>query len=131
MDKNFMNQVKNQIKEYLPKNFEDAEVGIEETIKNNDCIKQGLMVYRKGEYITPKIYLEGYEKQEIIKYSATLGALGVNVAHSGTMVGVLFAPDESMKHVMEAVEKIREKFPELEYFETERLISGGYDIEQR
>ena len=48
MDKNFMNQVKNQIKEYLPKNFEDAEVGIEETIKNNDCIKQGLMVYRKG-----------------------------------------------------------------------------------
>ena len=69
--------------------------------------------------------------EEIIKYSATLGALGVNVAHSGTMVGVLFAPDESMKHVMEAVEKIREKFPELEYFETERLISGGYDIEQR
>lgn len=63
MDKNFMNQVKNQIKEYLPKNFEDAEVGIEETIKNNDCIKQGLMVYRKGEYITPKIYLEGYEKR--------------------------------------------------------------------
>ena len=63
MDKNFMNQVKNRIKEYLPKNFEDAEVGIEETIKNNDCIKQGLMVYRKGEYITPKIYLEDYEKR--------------------------------------------------------------------
>src|SRR5699024_2401143 len=63
MDKNFMNQVKNQIKEYLPKNFEDAEVGIEETIKNNDCIKQGLRVHRKGENITTKIDLEGYEKR--------------------------------------------------------------------
>lgn len=63
MDTNFMNQVKNQIKKYLPKYFEDAEVGIEERIKNNDCIKQGLMVYRKGESITPKIYLEGYEKR--------------------------------------------------------------------
>lgn len=63
MDKNFMNQVKNQIKEYLPKNFEDASVKIEETIDHNDHIKQGLLIHRKGENVTPKIYLEQYEKR--------------------------------------------------------------------
>ena len=69
--------------------------------------------------------------EELIDYAKSLGALGVNVAHSGTMVGVMFAPDESMKKVIDAVEKIKAKFPKLEYFATERLISGGYDIEQR
>ena len=69
--------------------------------------------------------------EEIIEYAKSLGALGVNVAHSGTMMGVLFAADESMKKVLEAAKLIGAKFPHLEYFETERLISGGYEIEQR
>ena len=69
--------------------------------------------------------------EEIIGYAKSLGALGVNVAHSGTMMGVLFAADESMNKVLEAAKLIGAKFPHLEYFETERLISGGYEIEQR
>ena len=69
--------------------------------------------------------------EEIIEYAKSLGSLGVNVAHSGTMMGVLFAADESMKKVLEAAKLIGAKFPHLEYFETERLISGGYEIEQR
>lgn len=69
--------------------------------------------------------------EEIIEYAKSLGALGVNVAHSGTMMGVLFAADESMNKVLEAAKLIGAKFPHLEYFETERLISGGYEIEQR
>lgn len=79
-----------------------------------------------NQKLVPKPHLE-----EVIQLAKAQGALGVNVAHSGTMVGVLFAPDESMKHVMEVVELIKAKFPALEYFDTERLISGGYDIEQR
>ena len=47
------------------------------------------------------------------------------------MMGVLFAADESMNKVLEAAKLIGAKFPHLEYFETERLISGGYEIEQR
>ena len=42
------------------------------------------------------------------------------------MMGVLFAADESMNKVLEAAKLIGAKFPHLEYFETERLISGGY-----
>ena len=69
--------------------------------------------------------------EEIIEYAQSLGALGVNVAHTGTMMGVLLAADESMNKVLEAAKLIGAKFPHLEYFETERLISGGYEIEQR
>ena len=69
--------------------------------------------------------------EEIIEYAQSLRALGANVAHSGTMMGVLFAADESTNTVLEAAKLIGAKFPHLEYFETERLISGGYEIEQR
>lgn len=68
---------------------------------------------------------------EIIDFALENGALGVNVAHSGTMLGIMFKPDESMKHVMDVVQLAGEKFPHLEYFETERLIPGGYEIKSR
>lgn len=79
-----------------------------------------------NQKLMPKPHLE-----EILEFSKSLGALGVNVAHSGTMMGVLFAPDASMRAVVDAVKQISEKFPALEHFSTERLISGGYDIECR
>lgn len=69
--------------------------------------------------------------EEIIEFSKGLGALGVNVAHSGTMIGVLFRPDESMQKVVAAVKSIKEKFPHLEYFETDRIIPGGWILRQR
>lgn len=75
--------------------------------------------------------LEKPQLEEIIEYVKSLGALGVNVAHSGTMMGVLFAPDFSMIKVNEAVKAISAKFPHLEYFETERMISGGCSVKQR
>ena len=63
MDKKFMDYIKENIKEYLPDAFVDASVVIEETLRNNDRICQGLMIFRKGETITPRIYLEDYEKR--------------------------------------------------------------------
>lgn len=75
--------------------------------------------------------VEKKQLPEIIEYVKSLGALGVNVAHSGTMLGVLFAPDESMRKVVEAVREIQAKFPHLEHFETDRIVSGGWDVHQR
>ena len=63
MDKKFMDYIKENIKEYLPEAFMDASVVIEETLRNNDRICKGLMICRKGESITPRIYLEDYEKR--------------------------------------------------------------------
>lgn len=69
--------------------------------------------------------------EEIIEYATGLGALGVNVAHSGTVIGIMFAPNESMKKVMALVKLIKMKFPHLEYFSTERMTSGGCKVAQR
>lgn len=75
--------------------------------------------------------VEKPQLEEIIDFVKSQGALGVNVAHSGTMMGILFSPDESMKKVMNVVQLIGEKFPHMEYFETERLISGGCNVRNR
>lgn len=75
--------------------------------------------------------VEKPQLDEIIEFAEGQGALGVNVAHSGTMLGLLFRPDESMRKVMDIVKAMGEKFPKLEYFETERLTSGGWIIRQR
>lgn len=63
MDKKFMDYIKENIKEYLPEDFGDASVEIEETLKTNNLIRQGLLICRKGESISPMIYLESYEKR--------------------------------------------------------------------
>lgn len=75
--------------------------------------------------------LEKPQLDEIIEFAETQGALGVNVAHSGTIIGLMFHPEDSMKKVIDIAKMVEEKFPHLEYFETERLISGGWTIRQR
>lgn len=75
--------------------------------------------------------LEKPQLDEIIEFAETQGALGVNVAHSGTMTGLMFHPEDSMRKVIDIAKMVEEKFPHLEYFETERLISGGWTIRQR
>ncbi len=75
--------------------------------------------------------LEKPRLEEIIEFAKDRGALGVNVAHSGTMLGLMFSPDESMKRVMDVAKEVTEKFPQMEYFSTERLIPGGWTIRQR
>lgn len=99
---------------------------LDENFSAQQIAKVATLSALANQHLAPKPHLE-----EIIEYVKSLGALGVNVAHSGTMIGILFAADESMRKVMDVVKLIGEKFPYLEYFETERLISGGYNIEQR
>ncbi|MDD3115583.1 MAG: GHMP kinase [Anaerovibrio sp.] len=109
-----------------PKELLDAIDQLDENFSAVQIAKVATLSAMANQRLVPKPQLE-----EIIDYAKSLGALGVNVAHSGTMMGVLFASDESMKKVLDAAKMIGEKFPHLEYFETERLISGGYNIEQR
>lgn len=64
-----------------------------------------------------KPYLE-----DIIKLSLHLKAMGVNVAHSGTVIGILLA--EIGPHVMEAADYIKKKLPQCTIY-TSKIISGG------
>lgn len=65
--------------------------------------------------------------QSIIQISTYYGASGVNAAHSGTVVGVLFTPTAANK-IASCVAEVREKCPRVKYLQMVSLISGGFII---
>ncbi|MDO4203288.1 MAG: GHMP kinase [Selenomonadaceae bacterium] len=67
---------------------------------------------------------------ELIEAAKGRGALGVNVAHSGTVIGVLFAPDTTREHIDEIANRLAAQFSHLHYCETVTLTSGGRIMEK-
>jgi len=67
---------------------------------------------------------------QIIDVANEAGALGVNVAHSGTVLGILFAPEASTPFIEHAISMIQQRFLHLQYMKTVRLISGGCIINE-
>lgn len=63
MNQELMEYIKNHIKEYLPLEYQDANVMLEKVTKNNDRVLTGLIVRRNGETTAPAVYLEPYGEQ--------------------------------------------------------------------
>ena len=61
--KDFVEQVKEQIQDFLPEKFADAAVEVNQIVKNNDCVLDGLMVRTEESNISPTIYLNPYFEQ--------------------------------------------------------------------
>lgn len=61
--KDFVEQVKEQIKDFLPEKFADAEVTVDRIVKNNDCILDVLMIRTEESNISPNISLNPYFEQ--------------------------------------------------------------------
>ena len=55
--------IKNHIREYLPPEYQEAHITLEEVTKGNDRRLTGLMIRNDGEITVPTIYLEPYAKQ--------------------------------------------------------------------
>lgn len=55
--------IKNHIREYLPPEYQEAHISLEEVTKGNDRRLTGLMIRNEGETTVPTIYLEPYAKQ--------------------------------------------------------------------
>jgi len=62
--------------------------------------------------------------EEIITISLAMGGVGVNIAHSGTVVGVLF-PTEHVKYSSACIEEISSRCNTVRYLRTVEFISGG------
>ena len=62
---------------------------------------------------------------ELLQEVRQLGALGVNTAHSGTVIGVLWAPDQAEADMQAAEQQLREHYSELHFLRRARLMSGG------
>ena len=61
--RDFVEQVKEQIQDFLPEKFADAAVEVNQIVKNNDCVLDGLMVRTEESNIAPTIYLNPYFEQ--------------------------------------------------------------------
>lgn len=76
----FKNAVTDGIREYLPDQFEIANVGLQVVTKNNNLQLTGLIIQRVGRNIAPTIYLEnfydkyqeGTDLQEILRLIADM-----------------------------------------------------------
>ena len=53
--RDFVEQVKEQIQDFLPEKFADAAVEVNQIVKNNDCVLDGLMVRTEESNISPYI----------------------------------------------------------------------------
>ena len=58
----FLTEVKDKILDYMPIDYANAEVRIENTIKNNNVIRQGICIANEGNILSPKVYLEDFYK---------------------------------------------------------------------
>ena len=58
---------------------------------------------------------------ELTDFAAELGALGVNVAHSGTVAGIFFRADDSRVH--EKISAVRKKFDFLQFLTLTKLAT--------
>lgn len=56
----FFEAVKEQVKEYLPADYQDASVELVRKVKNNDQMLTGISIRKVDENIVPNIYLDGY-----------------------------------------------------------------------
>jgi len=71
-------------------------------------------------------HLEKPQLEEFIQSSQKKGALGVLVAHSGTVVGALWASELGASDVERRTQELAAEFDgNYSYMQTARLISGG------
>ena len=79
---------------------------------NFELIKKSALANQK---ILPKRGLE-----DLMNFSKDLGAVAVNVAHSGTVTGIFFRENDS--HVEEKIAAVRSKFDFLKFLMLTRLV---------
>lgn len=59
----FMEYIKENVTDYLPERYEDAEIIIRQVVKNNDMVLDGLMISSPDSHISPTIYLNPLYEQ--------------------------------------------------------------------
>lgn len=59
----FKQEVVDKIKDFLPVEYQDATVSIQDVIKNNDTHLSGLTIRKEDNGISPTLYLEDYYQQ--------------------------------------------------------------------
>ena len=98
---------------------------VERGIRNADCSLIGAGATLSA--LANQSILRKPSLEQIIEVASSFGAVGVNAAHSGTVLGVLFDP-AAADEIEACIGKICREFPEIEYFRTTRIVSGGLSV---
>jgi len=96
--------------------------GIEQ--RDPSLVGQGATISARANQDT----LHKPELEEVLAYATGFGAVGVNVAHSGTLIGVIF-PEGHNGQVL--AERMARRFPKLERVYTLELVDGGLEVVSR
>lgn len=59
----FMEYIKENVTDYLPERFEEAEISIQQVVKNNDVVLDGLSIRNPDSNLSPNIYLNPLYEQ--------------------------------------------------------------------
>lgn len=88
--KDFLEQVKEQIKDFLPEKFADATVEINQSLKNNDCVLDGLFINTEESNVIPMVYLNSYfeQVQQGAKMEEVLSQIADTINHDMDMSAV-------------------------------------------
>lgn len=94
---NFLNQVRERILDYMPKEYEGAEVIVEEAVRANDLKLHEVQIRKKGEYTAPGIFLESFYKryQEGLEMGKVLSLLADKYKKTAESTWGVFARDYS------------------------------------
>ena len=65
---------------------------------------------------------------EIISFSKSIGALGINAAHTGTVIGIFFDESVKLPEVVNRTNMIIERFKHIKLLNITNLIDGGFYI---
>jgi hypothetical protein len=84
--KDFFEYVKDNVKDYLPASFADAQIKLQEVVKNNDQVLTGILIPDENSNIVPTIYLNNlYEQYQDGKdLDACVGDVAdIRIEHTG------------------------------------------------
>ncbi len=101
--------------------MQEAVTLIESGIRSADPIRIGQGATRSA--IANQNLLFNSHLEPVLELSSRAGSVGVNVAHSGAVIGMIF-PDD-IKLVEQAVALARRELPDLQSVLCRRIVSGG------
>ena len=64
--KEFYEYVKDNVKEYLPESYKDAEITLQEVEKNNGLKLTGITIPNGDQRIVPRVYLDSFYLEYVI-----------------------------------------------------------------
>lgn len=85
--------------------------------------KAATLSARNNQKFLPKSGME-----ELLDFACMQGALGINVAHSGTVIGVLWPENFPNRSLVRAEMAIQQRFPMLTLLMQTALRSGGIEV---